>query len=131
MWIKSLFNSNPRHSAGMNNVVLPDHQIGEVYYITGRRNDDEDNFFGSKKFGSGHNLFLRLFPKLCVCLRCRIYTSRIACHRRETLLTVPLSGSSRSRLLNMGESNPARACFLFGNFVEYTLDQLYSNIRFY
>jgi hypothetical protein len=47
VWIKSLWNSNPRYSVGLNNVVLPDHQIAEVYYITGRRNDDDD-FFGSK-----------------------------------------------------------------------------------
>ena len=50
MLIKSLWNSNPRRSAGFNNVALPDHQIAEVYYITGRRNDDYYYYyFGSKK----------------------------------------------------------------------------------
>jgi len=48
VWIKSLWNSNPRRSAGLTNVVLPDHQTAEVYYITGRHNDEEDDFFGSK-----------------------------------------------------------------------------------
>jgi hypothetical protein len=47
----------------LNNVVLPDHPIAEVYYITGRNNDDEDDFFGSKNAGSGHHLFLRRFTK--------------------------------------------------------------------
>ena len=43
MWIKSLWNSNPRLSAELNNVVFPDHQIAEAYYITGRRNDDDND----------------------------------------------------------------------------------------
>lgn len=80
-------------------------------------------FLEVKKIGSGYHLFLRLFAKWCVYVRCGICTPRIACYRGETLLTVPLSGSSRSRLLSMGESNPARSCFLFENFVDYTLDQ--------
>jgi hypothetical protein len=66
VWIKSLWNSNPRRSASLNNVVLPEYQIAEVYYITGRRNDDDDDnddFFESKKVGSGRHLFLRLFTK--------------------------------------------------------------------
>jgi hypothetical protein len=32
----------------LNNVVLPGHPIAEVYYITGRRNDDEDDFLEVK-----------------------------------------------------------------------------------